>query len=282
MEKKFDLCSLLKDCSVEEDADGNLIFRVNGVEFKMIKVEAGTFMMGAAANQLEDANEERELPVHQVTISNDYYIAETPVTWGLWQAVGEEYGDDETMQEPIMAYDWYDTYKFISELNEITGKQFRLPTEAEWEFAARGGNKSKGYKYSGSDNVDEVAWYAGNSYDNRNPNPEANTHPVKLKKPNELGLYDMSGNMWEQCHDGYAKYSAEAQINPVGDPDSEMKVLRGGCNAMSNKCCRTSHRLFIEAKGDDDNIDIYDNTTYRLVLSPFMPKDIPTSFDDGV
>lgn len=111
---------------------------------------------------------------------------------------------------------------------------------------------------------------------------KANTHPVKLKKPNELGLYDMSGNMWEQCHDGYAKYSAEAQINPVGDPDSEMKVLRGGCNAMSNKCCRTSHRLFIEAKGDDDNIDIYDNTTYRLVLSPFMPEDIPTSFDDGV
>lgn len=267
------------NCSVEEDVDGNLIFNVNGVEFKMIKVEAGTFMMGAAANQLEDANEERELPVHQVTISNDYYIAETPVTWELWGEVMDEGYCEESEQEPIWAFGWYETYKFIHRLNRITGKQFRLPTEAEWEFAARGGNKSKGYKYSGSDNVDEVAWYDGNSHDNRNPNPEANTHPVKLKKPNELGLYDMSGNMWEQCHDGYAEYSVEAQINPVGDPDSELKVLRGGCHASSDKSCRISHRFFIEAECDDDNLDIYNNTTYRLVLSPFMPEDIPTSFN---
>lgn len=268
-----------KNKEVIEDENGNLIFNVNGVEFKMIKVEAGTFMMGAAANQLEDANEERELPVHQVTISNDYYIAETPVTWELWGEVMDEGYCEESEQEPIWAFGWYETYKFIHRLNRITGKQFRLPTEAEWEFAARGGNKSKGYKYSGSDNVDEVAWYDGNSHDNRNPNPEANTHPVKLKKPNELGLYDMSGNMLEQCHDGFAEYSAEAQTDPVGNPDNELKVLRGGCHASSDKGCRTSHRLIIEAKCDDDNIDLYNNTTYRLVLSPFMPEDIPTSFN---
>jgi len=267
-----------KKWSVEEDEEGNLNFCVCGVDFKMVKVEAGSFMMGAAENQVDDAYQDRELPAHQVTISNDFYIAETPVTWELWgEVMDEDYDDDD---EPMMAYDWYDTYKFISRLNEITGKQFRLPTEAEWEYAARGGKKSKGYKYSGSNNVDEVAWYDGNSHDNRNPNPEANTHPVKLKLPNELGLYDMSGNMWEQCHDGYAEYSGEAQTDPVGDPDSELKVLRGGCHESSGKSCRTSHRFYIEAKSDDDDIDTYDNTTYRLVLSPFMPEDIPTDFDE--
>lgn len=269
----------IKNKEIIEDENGNILFCVNGVKFKMIKVEAGTFMMGAADNQKADAKKDHELPAHQVTISNDYYIGETPVTCELWGEVMDELYDEESEQEPVMAYDWYDTYRFIGRLNEITGKQFRLPTEAEWEFAARGGNKSKGYKYSGSDNVDEVAWYNGNSYDNRNPNPEANTHPVKLKKPNELGLYDMSGNIWEQCHDGCANYLAEAQTDPVGAPNSELKVLRGGCHATSDRSCRTSHRMGIEATCDDDNIGTYDKTTYRLVLSPFMPEDIPTSFN---
>jgi len=260
--------------SVDEDENGNLNFRIRGVDFKMIKVEAGTFMMGAAKNQMKDANKERELPVHQVTISNDFYIAEVPVTCVLFNRVMDNLYCFDEDQNSAYLRDLKNAQEFISCLNEITGKQFRLPTEAEWEFAARGGNKSKGYNFSGSNTIDEVAWYKGN-YDYQ-------SHPVKQKMPNELGIYDMSGNKWELCLDGYAEYAEGAQIDPVGNPGGELKVLRGGCEATSKKSCRTSHRFFVTPDGvmeDDPDRNYYALSTIRLVLSPFMPDDIPTSYE---
>ena len=188
-------------------------FTVKGVEFKMIKVEGGTFSMGGRYDD--------EKPVHSVTLS-DYYIGETEVTQELWVAVmgsnpSEFKGDN---RRPVESVSWYDCQEFIKKLNQLTGKEFRLPTEAEWEYAARGGKYSRGYKYSGSNNADEVAWYSSNS--------GSKTHSVKTKKANELGLYDMSGNVEEWCNDWYGDYQSYSQTNPTGPSKGEYRVLRGG------------------------------------------------------
>ena len=219
-------------------------FTVGGVTFKMIYVEGGTFTMGATSEQESDANKD-EKPAHQVTLSG-YYIGETVVTQALWKAVMEKRkimgmiktdnnpssfkGDDR----PVECVSWNDCKMFISKLNSLTGKNFRMPTEAEWEYAARGGNKSRGYKYSGSDNIDDVAWYDGNSGNE--------THPVKTKNANELGLYDMSGNVWEWCSDWYGSYSSAAQTNPKGPDSGTRRVLRGGCWDFYARYCRCSSR----------------------------------------
>jgi formylglycine-generating enzyme required for sulfatase activity len=211
-------------------------FEVNGVKFKMIYVEGGTFMMGATEEQGDDAGE-REKPVHEVTLS-DYYIGETVVTQALWKAVmGNKpsyYKGDDRL--PVEQVSWEDAQKFVTKLNRLTGKVFRLPTEAEWEYAARGGKKSRGYKYSGSNNIDEVAWY----YDNSG----SKTHVVKGKKANELGLYDMSGNVCEWCNDWYGDYSSEAQDNPQGSKMGSGRVYRGGSWFGSAKGCRVSFRNY--------------------------------------
>ena len=131
--------------------------------------------------------------------------------------------------------------------------QFRLPTEAEWEYSARGGNRSKGYKYAGSDNLDEVGWYRDNSGRHK--------HPVGEKKPNELGLYDMTGNVWEWCQDWYGKYSSEAQTNPTGPQFGGSRVLRGGSRWIRAGYCRVSYR------SSDDLGVRSDNDGLRLVLS---------------
>ena len=210
-------------------------FNVGGVEFKMVYVEGGTFTMGATAEQGLEALE-GEKPAHKVTLS-DYYIGETQVTQALWKAV---MGDKPSRFKggdnlPVEQVSWEDIVeKFIPALNRKTGRTFRLPTEAEWEYAARGGNRSKGYKYSGSDNIDEVAWYAGNSGDK--------THPVRGKKANELGLYDMSGNVWEWCHDWYGEYSSGAQTDPKGPDKGSCRVLRGGSWFNAARYCRVSSR----------------------------------------
>ena len=211
-------------------------FRVKGVEFKMIKVEGGTFSMGATSEQGSVAYKD-EKPVHSVTLS-DYYMGATEVTQELWQAVmgsnpSEFKGDN---QLPVESVSWDDCQKFIKKLNRWTGKEFRLPTEAEWEYAARGGEYSKDYvyKYSGSNNADEVAWYDGNS----------GTHPVKTKKANELGLYDMSGNVWEWCNDWYNEnyYRNSPQTNPTGPSKGWERVLRGGCWNNLDRHVRVSFR----------------------------------------
>ena len=195
-------------------------FMVKGVEFKMIKVEGGTFSMGATSEQGSDACM-NEKPVHSVTLS-DYYIGETEVTQELWQVVmgsnpSRFTGDN---QRPVENVSWDDCQEFIKELNRLTGKEFRLPTEAEWEYAARGGKYSKDYvyKYSGSNNADEVAWYDSNSV----------TNPVKTKKANKLGLYDMSGNVREWCNDLFGPYQSNSQTNPTGPSEGKSRVLRGG------------------------------------------------------
>lgn len=223
---------------------------VNGVAFKMIHVDGGTFKMGATAEQGSDADSS-ESPVHQVTLS-DFSIGETEVTQALWLAVmgsnpsyfAPRNGYTEDLSRPVEVVTWNDCQTFISKLNEITGMHFRLPTEAEWEFAARGGNKSKGYKYAGSNRLDEVAWYWGNIPSQTSRTPGYGTQPVRTKKANELGLYDMSGNVWEWCRDKYGDYSSAAQTNPTGPTSGSLRVRRGGGWGYSAKDCRVSTRYY--------------------------------------
>ncbi len=215
----------------------NKVFTVNGVTFKMVAVEGGTFTMGATAEQGSDAYD-NEKPTHQVTLS-DFSIGETEVTEALWTAVmgsnpsyykrGDSY--------PVEQVSWEDCQTFITKLNSLTGETFRLPTEAELEFAARGGTMSRGYKYSGSNTLSDVAWYYDNSGYAK--------HPVATKTANELGLYDMSGNVWEWCQDWYGRYgsySSAAQNNPTGPTTGSFRVHRGGSWGLDAGGCRVSYR----------------------------------------
>ena len=211
------------------------IFTVGGVTFKMIAIEGGTFTMGATSEQGDDASND-EKPIHTVTLSS-YSIGETEVTQALWGAVmGSNPSHFSGSKRPVEYVSWDDCQDFIRKLNALTGEHFRLPTEAEWEFAARGGNKSRGYKYSGSNNIDNVAWYSGNS------NNE--THNVATKQANELGIYDMSGNVWEWCSDRSGNYSSENQINPTGSISSNYRMNRGGSWGYSARRCRVSYRSY--------------------------------------
>ncbi len=210
-------------------------FYANGVPFEMVEVRGGTFRMGATSEQGCDAYD-WEKPVHSVTLSG-YYIGKTEVTQALWKAVmgsNPSYfkGDDL----PVENVSWDDCQVFVRKLNSLTGQNFRLPTEAEWEFACRGGNNSLGYKYSGSDNIDNVAWYDGNSGDK--------THPVATKSANELGIYDMSGNVWEWCCDWYGDYTSGALTNPKGPESGSYRVRRGGGWSSYARYCRSSIRDF--------------------------------------
>lgn len=229
--------------------------KVEGVELRMVYVKGGTFRMGATEEQGEDDPWEAEYPVHQVTLSN-YYMAAYPVTQGLWEAVmGEnpsnfKYGDNY----PVESVSWDDAQEFIVKLNKLTGKTYALPTEAQWEYAARGGEKSKGYKYSGSNDIDEVAWYDDNS--------NGSTHTVGEKKPNELGIYDMSGNVYEWCRDWGDGYSDKAQVDPVGPEDGPGRGIRGGSCYDDTGSCRVSYRINYDLGNRSSNIG------FRLVLVP--------------
>ena len=236
----------------ETDLNGNEVFTVNGVSFTMIKVEGGTFQMGATLEQGKKASK-NEKPAHSVTLS-DYYIGETEVTQELWRAVmGENPSRFKGNKKPVERVSWNDCQEFIKKLNQLTGKNFRLPTEAEWEYAARGGNKSMGYKYSGSDTIGDVAWYTNN-------NSGSPTGDVKTKQANELGIYDMSGNVWEWCQDWYGSYSSGSQTNPTGPSSGSDRVLRGGSWDGGARTCRVSIRFDINPTYD------YGNFGLRLAL----------------
>ena len=210
----------------------NGVLRVGNASYRMRGVYGGTFTMGATSEMTEPWDDEK--PTHQVTLSS-YYIGETEVTQALWKAVmGYNPSNFKGDNLPVEQVSWDDCQEFIRKLNAATGRRFRLPTEAEWEFAARGGNQSRRTQYSGSNNIDDVAWYGGNCGDS--------THPVKTKRPNELGLYDMSGNVDEWCQDWYGSYTGYSQTNPTGPNNGSSRVSRGGSWFNDARICRSSCR----------------------------------------
>ena len=223
-------------------ADGGKLFTITGngktETFLMIKVKPGTFQMGRAGGVDVDT------PVHQVTLTNSYYIAQTEVTQGLWYAVmgenptqdGEKWNETYGIGDSYPAYNisYEDCLQFILKLNQMTGLQFRMPTGAEWEFAAKGGVYSNGYTFSGSNDLYEVGWFTTNHH--------KQTNEVKLLKPNELGIYDMSGNVWEWCADWYGNYSSENAIDPKGPITGTERERRGGCCFSSANNCRVAKR----------------------------------------
>ncbi len=201
------------------NSDNISILVKDGISIDMVRVEAGTFTMGATPEM--ESPFDWEKPTHQVTLTNDYYIGKYEVIQALWQAVmGKNPSKFKGDNLPVEQVSWDDCQEFISKLNKMTGKKFRLPTEAEWEYAARGGNKSRGYQYSGSNNLSDVAWYEDNS--------GKKTHAVGSKQSNELGIYDMSGNVSEWCQDRWGYYSSSSQTNPIGANSESLRVRRGG------------------------------------------------------
>lgn len=225
------------------------IFTLNGVRFKMIKVEGGTFKMGSPKNDSDSCDDEK--PQHNVTLK-DFYIGETVVTQALWKSVMKRNPSGFTGEDdlPVERVSYDDITGFLAQLNDklkdqLHGMKFALPTEEQWEFAARGGVKSKGYKYSGSNNIAQVAWYDNNS--------NFRTHPVRKMAPNELGIYDMSGNVWEWC-DSYWRSNYNTK------PNRYHRVMRGGCWYNDASYCRVAYR----ANGTPGNRD--DGTGFRLVL----------------
>ncbi len=200
----------------------------------MVRVEGGTFMMGATSEQGSDAYND-EKPAHQVTLYS-FSIGKYEVTQEEWQAVmGNNPSNFKGDKRPVEQVSWTDCQEFIRKLNAMTGKSFRLPTEAEWEYACRGGNRSIWYKYAGSDNLGSVAWYDKNSGNE--------THPVGQKSPNKLGLYDMSGNVWEWCQDWSGEYNSGSVTNPTGPDSGSYRVFRGGSWFFNARSCRSSRRF---------------------------------------
>lgn len=240
-------------------------FTIGDVSFTMVLVEGGSFQMGATFEQGSDVNDV-EKPSHNVTLSS-YYLGETEVTQALWKAVMEsepiyQEGWEDTYGKgndyPAYSISWDDIQEFIRRLNQKTGKNFRLPTEAEWEFAARGGKKSNrnkyaGCKYANSKSLGSVAWFSENS--------NSKTHVVKTKLPNESGLYDMSGNVQEWCQDWFGNYESKSQTNPQGSILGSSRVLRGGSWNLGARNCRVSDRSFADPDRRSSDIG------FRLALS---------------
>ncbi|MBR5726661.1 MAG: SUMF1/EgtB/PvdO family nonheme iron enzyme [Muribaculaceae bacterium] len=219
-------------------------FTVNGVTFWMVRVECGTFMMGATPEQGGDTTvyggNYRATPAHLVTLTKNYYMSQTEVTQELWEAVmGYNRSAYRGPQHPVNMVSVSECNIFCQRLWELTGVEFRLPTEAEWEYAARGGNKSRGYKYAGSDDYEEVAWC-------RETTGGDTLIDVGTKAPNELGLYDMSGNATEWVQDYFGTYAALLGIDdPCNTTYNRSRIIRGGNCSYEASACRVSHRLLL-------------------------------------
>ena len=216
-----------------------LEMEVNGIGFRMQRVEGGSYLMGATIEQT-DRDILTNKPAHLVFLS-PYYIATTEVTVQLWRAVmpeGEVINPKGYPTVPISYVTWNECQEFVRRLDSITGLPFRLPTEAEWEYAARGGAKSKGYRFAGGNEADSVGWTYSSSGNWK--------HPVGRKRPNELGLYDMTGNVSEWCQDIYGPYTLSTQPDPCGPDTGSYRVVRGGsydeCNANSHLSVRRWHK----------------------------------------
>jgi formylglycine-generating enzyme required for sulfatase activity len=230
----------------------------------MVFVEGGTFTMGAKIyddlRQLYDGNEQfcytadQAKPMHSVTLS-DFYMGTYEVTQKQWKEImgnnPSKYSDCDNC--PVENVSWDEVQEFIRKLNAKTGFKYRLPTEAEWEFAARGGNKSKDYLFAGSNQVSEVAWYWKNS-DNK-------PHPVGTKSSNELGLYDMLGNVFELCNDWYSDYSSYSQTNPKGPDSGEYRVSRGGSFSWTGSVATT-----LAGRGSTTQGYKNDHSGFRLAM----------------
>ncbi len=215
----------------------------------MVYVQGGTFQMGSKEGEAD------ELPIHTVSVS-DFYIGKFEITQAQWKLVmGNNPSNFSNCDDcPVEQVSWDDAQKFITVLNQKTGKKYRLPTEAEWEYAARGGQKSKGYIYSGSNNIFDVVWFDANS--------SYSTHHVGKKQMNELGIYDMTGNVWEWCQDFYGVYPAENQINPKGASSGTERVTRGGGWSINTDPCRVANRA---NRSSDFVFSVYG---FRVVLVP--------------
>ena len=224
----FTLCT-----KAQETVQNEIPATIKELITSMVTIEGGTFSMGATPEQGSDA-EDDDLPAHKVTLSS-YSIGRYEVTQEQWEAVmGSNPSQFKGAKLPVENVSWDDCQEFISRLNKMTGKKFRLPTEAEWEYAARGGKSSNQCKFSGSNDLQAVGW----NYDNSG----SATHPVGQKNPNELGLYDMSGNVWEWCSDRKGHYTNAAQTNPKGPSLGDTRIYRGGGWADDAACCRVAYR----------------------------------------
>lgn len=234
-EKEHTIVTVAKDYETIE---------VNGYKFNMVRIEGGTFWMGATKEMVEYDYDNDEAPAQQVTVSS-YSIGETEVTQGLWFAVMgarplSPDGDDHPMKE--VSHD--ECLDFIAKLNRLTGRHFHLPTEAQWEFAARGGNYTHHYLFAGSNDIEEVAWYSGDCWDLGKEDPNFGNHAVAMKKPNELGLYDMSGNVWEWCHGSYERFDGKPKTDPtLNEPNhGSFRCNRGGSWDYIATSARVSNR----------------------------------------
>jgi formylglycine-generating enzyme required for sulfatase activity len=205
------------------------------IETSMISIDGGVFIMGCTADQGAECTQD-EFPVHQVQISS-FRFSKTELTQGIWKAVMgiNPSGNQRSDQFPVENVSYNDIDAFIERLNKISGHRYRLPTEAEWEFAARGGIKSRVTLYSGSSDPNNVSWNIGNSSNV--------SHIVGFKKANELGLYDMSGNVWEWCSDWYGVYHSSEESDPRGSVEGTDKIIRGGSYAGAIWFCRNAIRM---------------------------------------
>lgn len=260
--------------SVHAEKRKQLHFEVGGVGFEMIFVEGGTFAMGATFEQT--APLDNEFPLHEAKLS-DYYIGQTEVTQELWNAVTGQplsyFSGDPKL--PVEDVSWDECMEFIKMLQQKTAMKFCLPTEAQWEFAARGGRASRGYEYAGSDRADEVAWFGASLRPETRACPDsialasylnpqrAHTYPVAQKRPNELDLYDMSGNVAEWTADFYAPYAAGRQKNPKGPAYGKEHVFRGGCWYFGPWSCRVAQRQGAPASAH------FSNLGFRLALPKY-------------